>query len=88
MRLVRLWRWLKESWMALDLETRWPELFEGLSARQRFAVAQACASNWHEGWEPNRDDVANLIDVMREDISSDEYLHRAVVLSRRRAASA
>lgn len=61
-----------------DIEERWPELFEGLDERQRWAVRQALASAWHEGWVPNRDDVKNIADEARGDISFDEYLQRVV----------
>jgi len=88
MALLRLWRWLKESWTRLNLESRWPDLFTELLPLQRFAVTQALAGNWHEGWEPNRDDVANLIDVIRGTIDYNEYLRRALAIARHRAAGA
>ncbi|WP_205570148.1 MULTISPECIES: hypothetical protein [Actinomyces] len=34
----------------LDVEERWPELFEQLDATQRRAVVQSLAADWHEGW--------------------------------------
>lgn len=61
---------------ALDLELRWPELFEGLTSRQRRSVVQAYAANWHEGWNPNEFDVKNLTDVVRGTITRVEYFRR------------
>lgn len=61
----------------LDVETRWPELFDGLDDAQRRSVVQALAANWHEGWTPNREDVQNLTDVVRGDIDTAAFLERA-----------
>jgi Antitoxin VbhA len=63
-----------------DLEGWWPEAFEGLTTAQRWNVIQACAANWHEGWEPNRPDVQNLCDVVRGTITPEEYLDRAMAI--------
>ncbi|VEW10187.1 Uncharacterised protein [Brevibacterium casei] len=60
-----------------DIEERWPELFEQLDEMQRHSVVQALAANWHEGWEPNREDVKNLTDRARGAIDHAEYLRRA-----------
>ncbi|HUZ41594.1 MAG TPA: hypothetical protein VMU68_09425 [Acidimicrobiales bacterium] len=49
----------------LDLELWWPDLFEGLSPRDRRSIVQAFAGNWHEGWVPNREDVKDLTDLAR-----------------------
>lgn len=43
-----------------DIESRWPAVFEGLDDQQRRNVVEALAANWHEGWAPNREDVARL----------------------------
>ena len=61
-----------------DVEARWPELFDGLSALHRVAVVQTLACGWHEGWVPNRADVADLIDVTRGTIDEDEYDTRTI----------
>nr|WP_238353338.1 hypothetical protein [Kribbella solani] len=53
---------------------------------QRRAVLQSLASAWHEGWEPNREDVENLVDSALGRIDRDEYLRRAHDAARRRAA--
>ena len=62
--------------VGFNIEARWPELFEGLSVLDRWAVVQALASGWHEGWVPNRPDVADLIDRTRGVIDEDEYRNR------------
>ncbi|WP_350279870.1 hypothetical protein [Kribbella sp. HUAS MG21] len=70
----------------LDVEQRWPELFAALDDAQRRAVLQSLANAWHEGWEPNREDVENLTARARGLIDQDEYLRRAHAAARRRAA--
>ncbi|MCJ1712512.1 hypothetical protein MT344_15125 [Clavibacter michiganensis subsp. phaseoli] len=67
-----------------DIEQRWPELFAQLDVTQRRAVVQSLASAWHEGWEPNREDVENLTDEARGAIDWDEYLRRADQAAERR----
>ena len=60
-----------------DLESRWPDLFAPLDAEQRRAVVQSLTACWHEGWEPNREDVADLADYARGVITFDEYQERS-----------
>ncbi|QTE30339.1 antitoxin VbhA family protein [Pengzhenrongella sicca] len=67
-----------------DVEERWPELFAQLDATQRRAVVQSLASAWHEGWEPNREDVENLTDEARGAIDRAEYLRRVDAAAERR----
>jgi hypothetical protein len=67
-----------------DIMQRWPELFAQLDATQRRAVVQSLASAWHEGWEPNREDVENLTDEARGAVDWDEYLRRADQAAERR----
>ena len=71
----------------LDLEGRWPDLFEGLDAEQRRSVVQALANGWHEGWVPNREDVEILTDSARGSIDFDGVRRRALDSARRRASS-
>lgn len=66
-----------------DVEERWPELFVQLDDAQRRAVVQSLASAWHEGWEPNREDVADLIDEARGAITFEEYQRRSVAKAER-----
>lgn len=61
----------------LALEEDWPDLFADLDEGQGRAVMQAFAAAWHEGWEPDRDDVRNLTDYARGAITHQEYLRRA-----------
>jgi len=52
-------------------------------------VIQTLASSWHEGWEPNRQDVENLTDHARGAIDTEEHLRRAdAAAERRRKAQA
>lgn len=60
-----------------DIEERWPELFTQLDRTKRRAVVQSFAAAWHEGWEPNREDVENLTDYMRGVIDESEYERRS-----------
>lgn len=71
-----------------DVEERWPELFVQLEETQRRAVVQALAIAWHEGWEPNREDVVNLVDEARGAIDTAEYRRRAHAAAYRRADTA
>ncbi|MDY5159502.1 antitoxin VbhA family protein [Actinotignum urinale] len=56
-----------------DIAQRWSQLFEGLTLTQKQNVLNVLASSWHEGWEPNYDDVKNLIDYAQGTISEMEY---------------
>lgn len=60
----------------LDVVALWPGAFEGLDARQCNAIRQSFAAHGHEGWEPTRDDVADLAAVFRGEIDRSEYLRR------------
>lgn len=60
----------------LDVEERWPELFAQLDDDERRAIVQTLAAGWHEGWEPNREDVENLTDLARGAIDDAEYMRR------------
>ena len=71
-----------------DVETRWPELFAQLDAEQRRAVVRSLAAGWHEGWEPNREDVADLIDYTRGALTFDEYQARSAAKAERIAGAA
>lgn len=58
---------------ALDLEAKWPEIFEDMMPRQVRAVVQTVASSWHEGREPEREHTARLAARVRGDMSKAEY---------------
>lgn len=60
----------------------WPELFEGLTDAEHRAVVNALASGWHEGWTPNREDVADLVEYARGTITMDEYQARSLAKTR------
>ena len=53
-----------------DIESRWPDVFEGLDDQQRRNVVEALAASWHEGGGPNREDVGRLTAKVRGDIHS------------------
>lgn len=67
-----------------DIEDRWPELFVELDEDQRRAVVQSLAADWHEGWEPDREDVEHLTDRARGAIDRDEYMRRVRRTAERR----
>jgi len=69
---------------SFNIEQQWPELFDQLDAKQRRAVVQSLASAWHEGWEPNREDVENLTDEARGAIDGEEYMRRVRQAAERR----
>lgn len=69
-----------------DVAQRWPELFEGLTAVDRRGVLNALASNWQEGWEPDRLDVENLTAYARGTIDEAEYDRRAAAAAERHRA--
>lgn len=68
-----------------EVEERWPELFEGLDDLQRRSVVHSLAASWHEGWVPNREDVANLAARASGEIDRAEFLRRAREKARRAA---
>ena len=61
----------------LNVIELWPELFVGVSDVAAQAIQNACVASWHEGWEPNRADVADLVADARGEIDLDELLRRA-----------
>ncbi|MBF4463245.1 MULTISPECIES: hypothetical protein [unclassified Rathayibacter] len=71
-----------------DIEQRWPELFDGLTKTQRWSIVQSLAAAWHEGWEPNRADAANLTDFVAGRIDDAEYTRRSHALAERVRGSA
>ncbi|UWX95960.1 hypothetical protein N2K95_09640 [Arthrobacter zhaoxinii] len=61
----------------MDVVSMWPGLFEGLTEERKNSIRQTCASSWHAGWEPNREDVADLVAHARGEIDMDEFMRRA-----------
>lgn len=57
----------------LDLQAKWPELFEGMTVQQIWDVEQTVAASWHEGREPEREHTSLLVARVRGEISKDEY---------------
>ena len=68
----------------LDIVDKWPELFAPLGAETRIAVVQTLTSSWHEGWEPNRAEVTNLVDFGRGIIDEAEFFRRSDQIAGRR----
>jgi hypothetical protein len=62
----------------LALHMRWAELFDHLSAADRYSMIQAVAAGWHEGWTPDREDVQCLVEFHCGEIDFDEYCNRAL----------
>lgn len=60
----------------MDVVSMWPDLFEGMTEKRKNSIRQTFASSWHEGWEPNREDVADLVAHARGEIDTDEYMRR------------
>lgn len=61
-----------------DFDKRWPELFEGLDAEQQLRARNNLAASWHEGFAISRDDVADLVALVKGEISGDEYHRRTL----------
>jgi hypothetical protein len=57
---------------------RWPELFEQLDDEQKQRVSDALANNRLENWEPDRDDVSNLVERELGRIDTAEYIRRTL----------
>lgn len=70
-----------------DIQERWPELFIELDDVQRRAVVQSLAAAWHEGWTPNREDVADLVAEARGVITFEEYQRRSIAKAERQRTS-
>lgn len=58
-------------------ERRWPELFARLDDQQKQNLSAVLANGRLEGWEPTRDEVADLVADALGEISEEEYLRRA-----------
>jgi hypothetical protein len=57
---------------------QWPDLFDQLDDEQKQRVSDALANNRLEGWEPGRDDVADLVDRELGRIDTAEYIRRTL----------
>jgi hypothetical protein len=62
---------------------RWPELFEPLDDAQKQRISDALANGRLEGWEPEREDVADLIDRELGRIDRSEYVRRTMARAER-----
>lgn len=64
--------------MARRFQQMYPDLFVGLTEAQVHSINNALAASWHEGWTPNREDVADLIDMSRANLSGQGVVERAI----------
>jgi hypothetical protein len=55
---------------------RWPDFFDGVASDERRVVIIAVADNVLEGWQPEREDIEALFDVMRGKCTTREYIER------------
>lgn len=60
----------------IDVVAMWPELFTDMSDVDRNAIRQSFAASWHDGWQPDREDVADLAAQTRGTITAEEYRQR------------
>ena len=67
---------LKEPGPGVDVVAMWPELFTEMSDSDRNAIRQSFAASWHDGWQPDREDVADLAAQTLGTISAEEYRQR------------
>lgn len=67
---------------SLDLERMYPGIFEGISPHEAWAIQQAFAAAWHEGWEPNREAIADAVSLHKGEITMDEHTRRALARAR------
>jgi hypothetical protein len=57
---------------------RWPELFEPMTDEQKQRVSDVLANGRLEGWEPTREDVADLVDRELGRIDTVEFNRRTM----------
>ncbi len=71
----------------LDLLRLYPDLFVGLDGETTEMISEIFVSAYFEGWEPNREDVADLIAHDRGEIDDEEYTRRYLERAHRRAGT-
>jgi hypothetical protein len=69
----------------LDLPAMFPDLFTDLTPGEQHMICQSWAIQWHEGWEPNREDVADSIQVHQGSMTREEFSRRAGERARNRS---
>lgn len=60
----------------IDVLAMWPDLFANMDEVDRNAIRQSFAASWHDGWQPNREDVADLAAQTRGTITAEEHRQR------------
>lgn len=53
---------------------RRPQLLDGLTGEQRRAVTTAVGDNVLEGWQPSREHIQALVDVVTGKTSTQDYI--------------
>ncbi|MBP2436934.1 antitoxin VbhA family protein [Microbacterium amylolyticum] len=59
-----------------DVVALWPDLFVDLDEDRQDLFRQTFASQYLSGWEPNRADVVDLLELKSGAITRDEYTQR------------
>ncbi len=62
----------------ISYEEKFPDLFVGLSARDKWVVEQSLANGRLEGWRPTRDEVAEAVAFQRGELTVQDVLDRAM----------
>ncbi len=68
-----------DHYAAFDVVAPWLSLYEGTSLDFKFTINEVFANNWLDGWNPNRADVANLIDHHKGRLDTRNYLEEATI---------
>ena len=68
-----------ESAMAeFSFEPLYPDLFEGLSERDKWVVEQSLANGRLEGWHPTREEVATATAFQRGELTADQVIDQTI----------
>lgn len=72
--------------MALKLEELFPDSFTDSTLAEIQETNSIWATQWLEGWEPNREDVELSLKVTRGEMTHEEYRALIITQAKRRAA--
>lgn len=73
--------------MALKLEELFPDLFVGSTPAEIQETNSGWATQWLEGWVPNREDVALSLKVTCGEMTHEEYRALVIAQAKQRAAN-
>lgn len=62
----------------ISYEEKFPDLFMGLSARDKWVVEQSLANGRLEGWQPTREEVADATAYQRGDLTVEQVIDRTI----------